>query len=150
MNLLFWVYKSRIEKSGQAFIMARITHHSKRANINTGLKILPNTWDSKKQRVKGNSELAINVNRHIQTISVQLLSIYDELSKTGKDFTVLTLREKFQFKGEQHYTLMEVVKQHILKHFRVLTSLHGMQEVDGSTPLLSSALNRVCNKVFDN
>ncbi len=88
MNLLFWIYKSRTEKASSAFLMARITHHSKRANINTGLKILPSTWDSKKQRVKGNSELANNVNRHIQTISVRLLSIYDELSKTGKDFTV--------------------------------------------------------------
>ena len=57
MNILFWIFKSRINKKGLCPIMLRITLKGKRINIVTGIEIEPMLWNTDKQKVKGNSEL---------------------------------------------------------------------------------------------
>jgi hypothetical protein len=41
MNILFWLYKSRINLRGLCPIMLRITHKGKRINVVTGIEIEP-------------------------------------------------------------------------------------------------------------
>jgi len=112
MNLLFWINKHRAEATGQASIMVRITYHGQRVNINSGLKILPSTWDSKRQRVKGSNEQAKLANHYLQTTQNRVMSIYDELMRHNQQFTVHLIRDKFLGKGEITYTLLEVVENH--------------------------------------
>lgn len=112
MKLLFWLNKHRAEATGQASIMVRITYHGQRVNINSGLKILPSSWDSKRQRVKGSNEQARVANHYLQTTQIRVLGIYDELMRLNQPFTVHKIRDKFLGKGEITYTLLEVVENH--------------------------------------
>jgi site-specific recombinase XerD len=92
--------------------MVRITYHGQRVNINSGLKILPSSWDSKRQRVKGSNEQAKLANHYLQTTQIRVLGIYDELMRLNQPFTVYKIRDKFLGKGEITYTLLEVVENH--------------------------------------
>jgi integrase/recombinase XerD len=62
MLILFWLYKSRINKSGQAPIMMRITCDGKRISFSISLFVEPKSWDQDKQKLKGNSPLPEELN----------------------------------------------------------------------------------------
>jgi hypothetical protein len=55
MNILYWLYKHKINKRNQAPIVMRITIDGNRTNFSTSIEVEENQWDSAKQRVKGNS-----------------------------------------------------------------------------------------------
>lgn len=67
MKVLFWLNKRRANTIGKAPLMLRITHHGKRTNVATGIRLTPKEWDSKRQKVKGGSEKIQEINSLIQT-----------------------------------------------------------------------------------
>ena len=57
MNILFWIYKSRLNKAGEAPIKMRITLTGQSISFATSILITPDNWDKDKQRIKGNDAL---------------------------------------------------------------------------------------------
>ncbi len=112
MNTLFWLYKLRLDSQGRAPIMIRITHLDKRCNINTHLKVLPNLWDAKKQRVKGTCDQSKQINNLLVTFQTRILYIYDDLLRSRKSFTVADIQEAYHGKAKSVHCLLEVFKEH--------------------------------------
>ncbi|MFT6283365.1 MAG: hypothetical protein ACJA0U_003507, partial [Salibacteraceae bacterium] len=46
MKVLFWLNKRRANTIGKAPLMLRITHHGKRTNVATGIRLAFKEWDS--------------------------------------------------------------------------------------------------------
>jgi integrase len=67
--------------------MLRVTHMGKRVNVSTDLKIDPKQWDSTKQRVKGTSELANEINKLIQTQKASCLGALEAFIKESKPYS---------------------------------------------------------------
>ncbi len=81
MLILFWVYRSRINKRGQAPIMMRITSNGKKITFSTNLFIALKSWDQDKQRVKGSSTLAHEINKVILNLTTSAWNAYNECIK---------------------------------------------------------------------
>jgi integrase len=86
MNILFWINKSRCNVRGEAAIMLRVTHMGNRVNISTELKIDPKQWDNTKQKVKGSSDLAKEINKLLQTQKSNCIGALESLIKDGKPY----------------------------------------------------------------
>ena len=78
-SLLFWLYKYKINKSGEAPFYARVTVNNKRAEIATGEKISPERWNTNAGSVKGNWEDTRRINNTLDRISLKIRGIYHDL-----------------------------------------------------------------------
>ncbi len=78
MHILFWVYASRTNKSGKAPIMMRITSKNKKVTFSTNLFTEPAVWDQDKQRIKGNSPLAKEMNNVILHLTTAAWNAYND------------------------------------------------------------------------
>lgn len=86
MRTRFVIRKSRLNKSGTCPVNCRITINMVRSNeFSIGLMVDPSKWDSKGQRVKGNSFATIEANRKIEIVKAELSDIYlSNRAKGGK------------------------------------------------------------------
>jgi hypothetical protein len=71
MHVLFWIYRSRINKVGYAPIMMRISFNNKRTSFRTGISVLFEKWDAQKQRIKGDNQLAVQQNNLLLALHSQ-------------------------------------------------------------------------------
>ena len=60
-SILFWIYGARAINN-QTNIYARITLNGKRVNISLKQKVDIDSWDPKRQKVKGNGKIAREMN----------------------------------------------------------------------------------------
>lgn len=113
MKVLFWVYSSRATSTGEAPIMMRITHSGKRVNITLDVKVVPAQWDSKRQRVKGNGELAQTINAHVQSCETKVVKAYDHLFKKSETITARQIADAYTGTGVIHKRLEDAFKDYI-------------------------------------
>ena len=106
ITILVWLYKSRLNKAGQAPLYVRVSYDNDRKNIATGYNVPPKKWDKSKMKVKGADEEAKIINEYIQQTQSKLVSIYNDMMKDGdvhldkiidrffgRDYTPMTLLE---------------------------------------------------------
>lgn len=114
MKILFWLEKRRVNARGEAPLMLRITHHGKRLNTSTGIRVKPEQWDAKKQRVRGSSQ-SIN-----ETLSIQkerCISSLGKLIKEGKPFSTTDIANTIRGQEKPEIGWLELFDQH-LKHMQ--------------------------------
>ncbi len=111
LNILFWLYKSKLNKQGEAPIYLRITYNKERKNISTGFNISPSKWDSNRGTVKGIKDNAIQVNAYISQTKAKIMELFNQMLKDG-DINLDTLVDKFFGRDTNNMTLMELVKHH--------------------------------------
>jgi len=82
MNILFWLYKSRTNKKGYDPLMMRITIESQRTELVTKIELTKNSWDHKRQKIKGKNEQVKQNNQLLQTYrSLDWNCFYDAVKK---------------------------------------------------------------------
>ncbi len=82
ISVFVWLYKTKINKKGQAPICIRVSYRTERKTIATGYSVAPEKWDANKCRVKGTTD-APQINNYIQQSQSKLISIYNEMLKEG-------------------------------------------------------------------
>lgn len=87
MKILFWIEKSKTNKAGEAPLILRITHHGKRVNTSTGIKLAPKLWDAKKQRVRGSSDHSNALNELINAQRTTCIKKVGRLIHAGEPFS---------------------------------------------------------------
>lgn len=74
-----------VNKEGKSPIVLRITLDGDRVTIGTtGITITPSLWDIKKQRLKGKTTEALQVNKKLDNIESEIQEISDKLEYEGK------------------------------------------------------------------
>ena len=66
--ILFYAKKTRVNKKGLCAIYTRITVNGKRIEFSTGRMIAPDKWSSAGGKVKGHSNEARSINRHLDIL----------------------------------------------------------------------------------
>lgn len=74
----FFLKKTKLLKSGEASVSMRITVDGQRVENNIRKSILPNLWDQSKERAKGTSKTAIDLNRFIEEARIKIHQIITE------------------------------------------------------------------------
>ncbi|GGH43004.1 transposase [Dyadobacter endophyticus] len=77
MRTLFVLRKTSTNKAGVCPVNCRITIDGiKATEFSVGVSVDPKKWDSKVQRVKGNSTTSIDTNRHLEIVKSEINEIY--------------------------------------------------------------------------
>ena len=93
-NLLF-AKRSRLLKSGEAAIFMRITANGTRVECNTGKSIEPHLWNQAKERVKGSSKKAIDLNNFIDDTEIKMFKLFQEMQEDGSVVTAQELHNRY-------------------------------------------------------
>ena len=111
-NILFFIKKTKLLKNGKAPIYLRITVNGKRSEIAIKRSINLKFWDTKRNKVKGNSKEAQFINDYLNSVRGQIYMYHQELQERRKRITAKSLTDAFLGIGEKQWTLLELFKEH--------------------------------------
>lgn len=96
MKILFWIYRSRVDKLGQSPIMLRLIIANASKNISTGVKINAHAWDAQKQRIKGSDLQVAKLNQELILLENQLHDCYYSLLNQMDQVKVRFVIDRYQ------------------------------------------------------
>jgi site-specific recombinase XerD len=111
-NILFFIKKSKVLKDGTAPIYMRVTINGKRSEVSLKRSILPNLWDTVRNKARGNSKEAKVLNEYLNSVRGQLYSHQQMMQEDGKAITSKLLTNAFLGIGEKQWTLVELFQEH--------------------------------------
>lgn len=111
----FFLKKAKLLKNGEASVAMRITVNGQRVENNIRKSILPNLWDQSKERAKGTSKAAIDLNRFVEEARIRVHQIVTELQQAGEQINPLMVQQRFYGIGQvrkQERTILQVIQDH--------------------------------------
>ena len=73
----------------------RITANGTRVECNTGKSIEPHLWNQAKERVKGSSKKAIDLNNFIDDTEIKMFKLFQEMQEDGSVVTAQELHNRY-------------------------------------------------------
>lgn len=111
----FFLKKTKLLKNGEASVAMRITVDGQRVENNIRKSILPSLWDQSKERAKGTSASAVDLNRFIEEARIRVHQIVTELQQDGAEINPLIVQQRFYGVGQvrkQERTILQVIQEH--------------------------------------
>lgn len=111
----FFLKKAKLLKNGEASVAMRITVDGQRVENNIRKSILPNLWDQSKERAKGTSTAAVDLNRFIEDARIRIHQIVTDLQQMGAEINPLIVQQRFYGVGQmrkQERTILQVIQEH--------------------------------------
>lgn len=111
----FFLKKAKLLKNGEASVAMRITVDGQRVENNIRKSILPSLWDQSKERAKGTSASAADLNRFIEDARIRIHRIVTELQQSGAEINPLIVQQRFYGVGQvrkQERTILQVIQEH--------------------------------------
>ncbi|MCF6295996.1 MAG: site-specific integrase [Flavobacteriaceae bacterium] len=141
--ILFWIHTSRA-KNNQTRIYVRITVNGKRVNISLKYKVDVRNWDAKRQRAKGNSEIARALNQYLGQVHSQIVQHYQDLKFKGHLITVELIKAEYLGESDNSKTLQNLMEYHSQKTEKTLAigTLRNFKVTQG---YINKYLNNILN-----
>ena len=111
-NILFYVKRTKLLKNGDAPVYLRITCNGESAEISIKRSIKITLWHSSKNKAKGNSIEAIELNDYITSVRAQLFFHQREFQEKGKHVTAKSILNAFLGIDQKKWTLIELFEEH--------------------------------------
>ncbi|MGB3151738.1 MAG: site-specific integrase [Maribacter sp.] len=113
-SILFWINPSRA-KNYATTVQTRITINGKRASFSLKQKVDIRTWDSRKQRAKGNTQNSRCLNQYLDQVHSQLIQIYQNLKFQKQLITSDLIKSRYLGNDDNSKTLCELLLYHSSK-----------------------------------
>jgi len=110
-SILFWIYGARAINN-QTNIYARITLNGKRVNISLKQKVDIDSWDPKRQKVKGNGKIAREMNLFLDEIKSSLVQCYRDLKTEFRVLTAQLIKARFLGEDKKVHSLRDIIEFH--------------------------------------
>lgn len=110
-TLLFYLKKSQGVNS-KSIIYGRVTVKGKRFEFSTGMRIEPESWNSTKGKVNGNSASSKTMNNTLENFRLSVLNAYNHLLSSSKEITAETFKNQYFGVEEHKFTIVEIFKDH--------------------------------------
>ncbi len=94
-NVLFYLKKAKLLKSGEASVCMRITVNGARVENNIRKSIDPALWNQPKECAKGKSRKSCDLNAYIEEARIKLHQMFNEMEEQGQFITARIMQEKF-------------------------------------------------------
>ena len=107
MEVLLYLKKSGLDKSGKAPIMGRITIGRSIAQFSCKLSCNPDLWNPRESRMDGKSREAVEVNGRLENLLLSIQSAYQSLLARGCLFDATDVKEQFQGSVQTRCMLIE-------------------------------------------
>ncbi|WP_339840790.1 site-specific integrase [uncultured Maribacter sp.] len=111
-SVLFWVYSQRADKNNLSNIYVRITVNGKKVNLSINQKADISSWDSKRQRIKGNSNQARTINLLLDDVKSGIVQCYRDLEREDKVLTAQLIKARFLGEDKRVRSLKDIFKYH--------------------------------------
>ncbi|WP_235841668.1 phage integrase SAM-like domain and Arm DNA-binding domain-containing protein [Confluentibacter sediminis] len=141
--ILFWAYSSRA-KDNLTGICARITVNGKKVNISLKLQVDIRSWDSKRQRAKGNSETSRALNSYLDQVHSQIIKLYQDLKFKGGLITAELIKAEYLGESDNSKTLQNLLEYHKNKTEKTL-AICTLRNFSVTQGYLNKYLNNVMN-----
>jgi integrase len=112
MRVLFWLYKSRVNKNGETPIWVRITNNTEREQFTTGLSVVESSWNQDKQAIRGRDELTNSLNKQLNNIKLALVEQYTKLSSVNPATSVHDVKLAYLNRDNLGLKLIDVFELH--------------------------------------
>ena len=137
-NILFFIKKNQIKKSGLATIMVRLTINGEQTQFSSNLSINPALWDIKSKKLRRQNPYCDKINMQLDSIQSELQSHYISLSQSQQYVSVHRLKQAFMSAGKEmllSYQFREQVK--------IYRSKSGRNICTATTDIYVLTLNRL-------
>jgi len=114
-NLSFSIGFYLNDKKGKEAVLplyCRITVNRKSAEISLKRMVEVSSWDKKRKRLKGGSELALTINHYIGQIEMKIYKIHAQLADEGINYSAKTIKDRFTGKLTERHFVLETFKTH--------------------------------------
>jgi len=111
-SLLAYPRGNDITKNGEVPLYMRITVDGKRAEFSLKQHVKIDNWDSRAGKVKGNTEVARDINRYITEVKGRLYQIQKDLYTKGDPLTSVKIKNTFLGKVLKQKMLLEIFGDH--------------------------------------
>ena len=95
-KVLLYLKKSRLDKSGKAPIMGRITVNRSMVQFSCKISCTPYLWNPRESRLKGKSHEAVETNAKLDKLLLSIHSAFDTLVDRKADFDAEAVKNLFQ------------------------------------------------------
>jgi site-specific recombinase XerD len=112
LNVLIWANKSKIDPNNQIPLYARITLHSKRAEVSLNIRVDAGKWDAQIGFLKGNSPEIKRINEEILNAKNKISQAHTELKRTEDFISAEMVKAKYFGKEKPAKMLLEVFDEH--------------------------------------
>lgn len=113
-NLLFYVKRSKMVGDGTAPVYLRVTIDGERIEISSKRYVNPAKWDTKAQKVTGNTEDVRSLNTYLKTLEHEVYEAHRSMLDKKRPITAASLKDVL-FKKDQtasRKTLMPIFEEH--------------------------------------
>ncbi len=112
-NLLFYIRRTRLNKTGEAPVFMRLTIDGTRAEASVKQSIKPQNWNTAKGKAEGASKEGKALNLCLDAISANIMRIRREMELEGAELTAHTVMDRYlgRDKVERH-TILEIFGEH--------------------------------------
>lgn len=111
-NVLFFIRKTKLKKSGETPIMLRVTIEGQLTEVQLKRDVKPNLWNQAKERCTGKDAASVEVNRYLQSVKLRLLEIHRKMEEDGKFINPMEIKRRFLGLDEEHKMLFQVFQEH--------------------------------------
>lgn len=112
-SLLFYIRRTKLNKSGEAPIMMRITVNGIRADVSVKKSILSQQWDSEKGKALEKKREGKELNLYLDAVRMRIMKIQRDLEIEGKDITANMILDRYLGRGIfMDRSLFDVFQEH--------------------------------------
>ena len=111
-NVLFFIRKTKLKKSGETPIMLRITIEGQLTELQLKRDVMPMQWNQSKERCTGRDATSMEINRYLESVKLRLLDIHREMEDAGKLINPMEVKRRFLGLDEKHLMFFEVFQEH--------------------------------------
>lgn len=112
-SVLFLIRRTRLLKTGEAVIQMRITANGRFIEMSTQRQILPDEWDQRKERARGKSPAAQEINRRLEWMRTRVYEIQKEMMAKDDFVEPVVIKEILQGKHSTCRMFFEVFEEQI-------------------------------------
>jgi len=105
-KVLLYLKKSRLDKSGKAPIMGRITVNRSMVQFSCKISCTPDLWNPRESRLKGKSHEAVETNAKLDKLMLSIHTAFDTLVGRNADFDAEAVKNLFQGSLETQMPLL--------------------------------------------
>ena len=111
-NVLFFIRKTKLKKSGETPIMLRITIEGQLTELQLKRDVMPTQWNQAKERCTGRDATSMEINRYLESVKLRMLDIHREMEDAGKLINPMEVKRRFLGLNETHMMFFGVFAEH--------------------------------------
>ena len=111
-SILFWIHGQRADKNNFSNLYARITVNGKKTIMSLKQKVNIDSWDSKRQKVRGNSKESRKINFYLDEVKSELVQSYRDLRTESRVVTPQLIKARYLGEDKKFHSLKDVFKYH--------------------------------------